>query len=116
MYGLLMTLFVIISMLLGLCILIQQGKGDMGVGGLGGGAQMLFGGSGGQNFIEKTTWVLGALFILGAMGLSVIKSREITTSQLSGYKKNIASTVQASEQGQQVDDAAESVKENTSEE
>lgn len=87
MYGLLMTLFVIVSILLGAVVLIQQGKGDMGVGSLGGGAQMLFGGSGGQGFIEKVTWTLGILFILGAMGLSVLKSREIIASQLSGYKK-----------------------------
>ena len=85
MYVLLMVLFVIVSLFLGLFILIQQGKGDMGMGSLGGSAQMLFGGSGGQSFLEKVTWALGAVFILGALGLSVIKSRQITKSRLHGF-------------------------------
>ncbi|MFH0898058.1 MAG: preprotein translocase subunit SecG, partial [bacterium] len=45
----------------------------------------LFGGSGGREFFEKTTWILGAIFILGALGLSVLKTREISQSRLSGY-------------------------------
>lgn len=85
MFILLMTLFIILSFLLALFILIQQGKGDMGMGSLGGGGQLLFGGSGGQGFFEKTTWTLGALFILGALGLTILKKRDTQTSRLSGF-------------------------------
>ena len=55
--------------------MLQQGKGGMGLGGLGGGAQMLFGGSGGQDVFQKTTWVLAALFMLGSFGLTLMKSK-----------------------------------------
>jgi len=41
---------------------MQKGKGGMGLGSMGGGAQMLFGGSGGQDIFQKTTWVLGIIF------------------------------------------------------
>lgn len=77
-----MILFVILCLFLGIAILIQQGKGDMGLGGLGGGGQMLFGGSGGQDFFEKITWIMGALFILGALGLTVLKHKESNVSKI----------------------------------
>jgi preprotein translocase subunit SecG len=74
-YGLLFALFIIVSILLVLIIMIQQSKGGMGFGGLGGGAQMLFGGSGGQDIFQKITWTLGALFMLGSFGLTLMKSK-----------------------------------------
>ena len=43
---------------------------------MGGGTQMLFGGSGGQDIFQKITWVLGAIFMVGAMMLSLMKSTE----------------------------------------
>ena len=55
---------------------MQKGKGSMGLGGFGGGAQMLFGGSGGQDMFQKITWVLGAIFMAGALMLSLMKSSE----------------------------------------
>ena len=85
MYTFLMVLFVILSILLAVVILIQPGKGDMGLGSIGSGSQVLFGGSGGRSFFEKVTWVMAALFILGALGLSLIKSREKQYSSLSGF-------------------------------
>lgn len=78
----LMILFVILCFLLGLAILIQQGKGDMGLGGLGGGSQMLFGGSGGQEFFEKITWVMGGLFMAGSLGLALLQSHQLESSRL----------------------------------
>lgn len=74
-YGLLVGLFIFICFLLIAIILIQQGKSSMGIGGLGGGAQMLFGGSGGQDMFQKATWVMGALFMAGSLGLSIMKTR-----------------------------------------
>ncbi|MFA5075031.1 MAG: preprotein translocase subunit SecG [Candidatus Babeliales bacterium] len=78
---LLMVLFTILCMLLIVAVLIQQGKGDMGLGGLGGGSQMLFGGSGGQEFFQKVTWVMGAIFIMGSLGLAILKSKHLETSR-----------------------------------
>ena len=78
-YGLLLTLYILICFLLMILILIQKSKGSLGLGTTGGGMQMLFGGSGGQSFFQKATWVLGALFMLSSLGLAIIKSR--TTAQ-----------------------------------
>ena len=61
--GLLTTLLIIDGLFLVLFVLIQKGKGNMGLGALGGGAQTLFGGSGGQDLFQKITWVLGGIFI-----------------------------------------------------
>ena len=75
-YGLLITVYVFISLLLALLILIQKGKGSMGLGNLRGGAQTLFGGSGGQDIFQKITWGLGAIFMVGSILLAVMKTRE----------------------------------------
>ena len=75
-YGFLLTLYLINCLFLVIIILMQKGKSSLGFGGLGGGAQMLFGGSGGQDIFQKITWVLGSIFIIGAMFLSLMKSSE----------------------------------------
>ena len=72
--GLLTTLLIIDGLFLILFILIQKGKGNMGLGALGGGAQTLFGGSGGQDIFQKITWILGGIFMAGSLGLSILKS------------------------------------------
>lgn len=77
-------LFFIVTFLLGTLILVQQGKGDLGLGSMAG-SQMLFGGAGGQEFFVKATWVLGALFILGALGISILRTKYEHRSSLSGY-------------------------------
>jgi preprotein translocase subunit SecG len=91
-YGLLITLYVFVSILLVLIILIQKGKSSMGLGSLGGSSQMLFGGSGGQDIFQKITWVLAAIFILGSLGLSLMKSRQKQTFK---YIKSTTTPVQA---------------------
>ena len=73
-FGLLITLFTVVCFLLVLIILIQQGKGSMGLGSLGGGTQMLFGGSGGQDIFQKITWILGAIFMIGSLVLALMKT------------------------------------------
>lgn len=78
-----MTLFIILCIFLAIFVLIQQGKGDLGLGSMGGN-QMLFGGSGGQNFFERATWIMGGLFIMGALGLTVLRSKEERSSALEG--------------------------------
>jgi preprotein translocase subunit SecG len=75
-FGLLVSLFVIVCFMLLLLILIQRGKGSMGLGNLGGGTQLLFGGSGGQDLFQKMTWILGAIFMFGSLGLAIMKTRQ----------------------------------------
>ncbi len=87
-----MILFIFLCVFLAVFILIQQGKSDWGLGSMSG-SQILFGGSGGQGFFEKTTWFLGAIFILGSLGLAILKSKEARSSILEGSK--IASAVPA---------------------
>jgi preprotein translocase subunit SecG len=78
-YGLLVTLYIFVSIFLILFILIQKGKGSMGLGSFGGSSQMLFGGSGGQDFFQKITWLLAAIFMVGSLTLSFMKSHQSKT-------------------------------------
>ena len=48
----------------------------MGLGNMGGGAQMLFGGSGGQDLFQKITWILGTIFMAGSLILALMKSHQ----------------------------------------
>lgn len=88
--GLLSTLFTLSCILLILLVLIQKGKGSMGLGSMGGGSQMLFGGSGGQDLFQKMTWILGAIIIAGSLGLSWLKMQQQQNSPyLNHYKAPI---------------------------
>ena len=89
MVGFFMFLFVALALFLVLFILMQQGKGDMGLGSLSKGSQMLFGGTGGQDFFEKTTWIMGALFLSGALFLTVMKTKVTEQSRLATYRAPI---------------------------
>ncbi|MGB8467690.1 MAG: preprotein translocase subunit SecG [Candidatus Babeliales bacterium] len=80
--GFLRALFVIICMLMVPLILVQKGKGNMGLSAVGSGAQVLFGGSGGQNLFQKITWVLGALFMGGSLLLSLYTTGSYHSSRL----------------------------------
>ncbi len=72
-YGILLSVYIVICVFLVLIVLIQKGKSSMGLGGLGGGTQALFGGSGGQDIFQKMTWVLVGIFLFGSLVLSIIK-------------------------------------------
>ncbi len=78
-YGILLSLYVFIALLLVLIILIQKGKSSLGLGNLGGGSQMLFGGSGGQDMFQKVTWIFVAIFLFGSLLLSLMKSSQHNT-------------------------------------
>jgi preprotein translocase subunit SecG len=93
-YGFLVTLYIIIALLLALLILVQQGKDSMGIGALGGSSQMLFGGSGGQDVLQKATWVLGALFMMGSLVLAIMKSASFYESE---YISTMPTTQQTSQ-------------------
>ena len=60
----------------------------MGLGSLGGGSQMLFGGSGGQDVFQKATWVMGAIFMIGSLGLALMK-KPSSSSLLSSVSAKI---------------------------
>jgi preprotein translocase subunit SecG len=83
-FGLLVTLFICVCVLLVLVILVQQSKGGLGGlgGGLGGSAQMLFGGSGGTDVFQKITWILGAIFMIGSLLLALMKAPNADSRQL----------------------------------
>lgn len=74
-YYLLITLFTMMCFLLIFVIFLQKGKGSMGLGSMGGNAQMLFGGSGGQDLFQKATWIMVGLFLFGSLGLSIYKTK-----------------------------------------
>jgi len=76
--GLLSFLFSLSCVFLILMILVQKGKSSLGIGNIGGGSQMLFGSSGGQDLFQKTTWVLGAILIGGSLGLAILKAKNAT--------------------------------------
>jgi preprotein translocase subunit SecG len=79
-FGLLAFFFALSAILIILLVLIQKGKGSMGLGNLGGGNQMLFGGSGGQDLFQKATWILGAILIAGSLVLAIWKAKQVGIS------------------------------------
>ncbi len=89
-YQLLISLYVVICVLLVLIIMVQKTKSSMGLGSFGGGSQMLFGGSGGQDVFQKTTWVLGAIFIFGSLTLSIMRSRHSESFRYIGNRTPMA--------------------------
>jgi len=70
-------------------VLVQKGKGNMGLGGMGGGNQMLFGSSGGQELFQNVTWILCALLLFGSFTLSVFKGKYGTSRAAIGYTRNV---------------------------
>jgi len=69
------TLFFFLSFFIVLLVIIQRGKGNMGLGNVGGNNQMLFGSSGGQDVFQKITWIFLALFLGGSLILSITRAR-----------------------------------------
>lgn len=97
-YGLLITLFVILCFLIIAIILIQKSKGSLGIiGSAGSGAQMLFGGTGGQDLFQKITWSFVACFMGGSLILATMKNAMVHESRyLSSFNpqiENIATPV-----------------------
>jgi len=79
-FGLCAVLFILGTLFMILLILMQKGKGGMGLGSLGGSNQMLFGSSGGQDLFQKATWILGAILIFGSLGLAIWKAKQVGLS------------------------------------
>lgn len=66
-----------------------------------GDTQMLFGGSGGQNFFQKTTWILGALFMILSFGLAIMKSSYLQTRYIKPTTNKQAIVQESPETSQQ---------------
>ena len=75
-YYLVATIYVLVCFLLLIVVLLQQGKGgDMASAFGGGGSQTAFGARQGATVLSKATAVLGALFMVGAIGLAYLGNR-----------------------------------------
>ena len=75
-YYLVVALYVIVCGLLIITILLQQGKGgDIANAFGGGGSQAVFGARSGATLLTRATSVLAALFVIGALVLTVWGTR-----------------------------------------
>ena len=75
-YGLLIGLYILVCALLLVVVLLQQGKGgDIAAAFGGSGSQTAFGARSGATFLTRATAVLGALFILGSLGLGMMSNQ-----------------------------------------
>lgn len=59
-----------------LLVLMQRGKGNMGMGNIGGGNQAIFGSSGGQDIFQKITWVCLILLLGGSLVLAILRGKQ----------------------------------------
>lgn len=75
-YYLVVTLYVLVCGLLILTILLQQGKGGDIANAFGGGSsQAVFGARSGATLLTRATSVLAALFVVGALLLTIYGTR-----------------------------------------
>ena len=75
-FYLVVTLYVLVCGLLIITILLQQGKGGDIANAFGGGSsQAVFGARSGATLLTRATTVLAALFIIGALALTVYGTR-----------------------------------------
>jgi preprotein translocase subunit SecG len=76
MYGLFLTLFILICIFQMIAILLQSSKGGGLAGAFGGGGGMgaVFGGRGAATFLSKLTSVLAALFMILALVLGILET------------------------------------------
>lgn len=69
---LLMVVHVIVCIALIIVVLLQTGKGAAMGAAFGGGSQTLFGSRGAGNFMTKATAVIGAMFMITSLSLSIV--------------------------------------------
>lgn len=68
-------LFSFLCLFIVLIVLVQRGKGNMGLGNVGGNNQMLFGSSG-QDIFQKITWICCFLLLIGSFSLAILRARQ----------------------------------------
>lgn len=76
------VLYGFLSVLIVLLVLVQRGKGNMGLGNTGGSNQAIFGSSGGQDIFQKMTWICLVLLLGGSLVLAVLKGKQ----SMQGYR------------------------------
>jgi preprotein translocase subunit SecG len=91
--------------LLVISVLLQSGKGAEISASFGGSSQTVFGSSGGQNFFQKLTYTLAAIFMLTSLTLTILPSR-LKKSVLEGYTAPAAGQATAPAAGQATAPAA----------
>jgi preprotein translocase subunit SecG len=88
MYGILLTLHILVSVMLIIAILLQAGKGsDLGAVFGGSSSQALFGTAGPMDFIKKATIVLVVLFMINSLFLGYVVKARPTSSVMSTSSK-----------------------------
>lgn len=70
------VLFSFLCLFIIFMVLIQRGKGNMGLGNIGGSNQMLFGSSG-QDIFQKITWICCALLLVGSFSLAILRAKQV---------------------------------------
>jgi preprotein translocase subunit SecG len=82
-YGILIGLQMLISILLVVSILLQSSKGG-GLAGIAGGmmSSTVFGGRSAASFLTRATSVLAALFMLNCVGMAVMTANQGTASSV----------------------------------
>jgi preprotein translocase subunit SecG len=103
-YGFLITLQMLISVLLVVTILLQASKGG-GLAGIAGGAMQssVFGGRSAANFLTKATTVLATLFMLNCLGMAVLSTagkQKASVTQQSVQAESANSPVPAIPEGE----------------
>jgi protein translocase SecG subunit len=88
-FSLLNVLYGMMCCMIVFLVLLQKGKGNMGLGSMGGGNQMLFGSSGGQDIFQKITWILCGLLLVGSLALSVFKGKYGSSRAKVNYTRNV---------------------------
>jgi preprotein translocase subunit SecG len=87
MYYVLVGLYVLVCFLLLVVVLLQQGKGgDIAAAFGGSSSQTAFGARAGATVLTRATTVLGVLFMLGALGLTIVSKSRGGGSVVSGVK------------------------------
>ena len=85
MWGVLLFIHILVSVLMIMIILLQTGKGaEMGAAFGGGYSQTLFGSAGPVGFLNKLTTVIAVVFMLTSLFLAFLASHPPTTKPLVG--------------------------------
>jgi preprotein translocase subunit SecG len=75
-YGILIGLEVLVSIVMIIAILLQPSDGGLGTAFGGGGSQALFGGRGATHFLSKLTGVLAGVFFVLSISIALITSTQ----------------------------------------
>ena len=91
-YYILLAIHVIASLFLICVVLLQQGKGqDLASAFGGGGSQTAFGPRGSANVLSRLTTILGAVFMITSMTLSVLRPKSSSVLDQMTTPKPVAS-------------------------